>query len=637
MNKWGEISKINLGEIGEVKMCKRVLKEQTSEYGEIPFYKISTFGGIPDTYISKLLFEKYKSQYPYPKKGDILISAAGTIGKTVIFNGEPSYFQDSNIVWIDNNETIITNQFLYYFFQTKPWLSTNGSTITRIYNDNLRSISIVFPKSIELQQRITSALSSLDDKINLNIRINAELETMIKRLYGYWFIQFDFPCANGEPYKASAMPMIFKNGFNIPEHWTIDKLGSLIDTNKGGDWGKDEASDNYTYKVSCIRGADINYINGENGESKLPNRYILAKNKDKVLEAGDIVIEISGGSPTQSTGRAALIIDRTSERFDNPLICSNFCRTIILKDKRFSYYFYYLWRTFYDNGVFFNYEGKTSGLKNMLFDMFVEHTGWYIPDIATVERFNEIASAIHNQKETILRQNKELAELRDWLLPLLMNGQVTIKDQTEDKCAETQQAPRTIPVDAHILGGHIVKKLHNTKGMGRTKLQKALHLVEYHCELSLNSQSMQFAAGPHDQELMNHIDQKFRNYGHVKREKKVVNGRPQYKYTPATKIVEVEQAYEQFNPEKREKIDNLLDKLAKMDLGGAEILSTLYAVWNNRLIRQEPVTDDLLAADFYAWSDHKSDFPESRVRNCLDYMRKEDIIPVGWGKYIDDK
>ncbi len=429
MTKWGEIRKINLGEIGDVKMCKRVLKGQTSVQDEIPFYKISTFGGTPDTYISKLLFEKYQSQYPYPKKGDILISAAGTIGKTVIFNGEPSYFQDSNIVWIDNDETIITNQFLYYFFQTKPWLSTNGSTITRIYNDNLRSLSIVFPKSIELQQRITFALSSLDDKINLNICINAELEKIIKRLYSYWFIQFDFPCANNTPYKTSGMPMISEKGFDIPEHWTIGKLASLIAENKGGDWGKDEASGNYTYKVACIRGADINYINGEDGESELPNRYILAKNKNKVLEAGDIVIEISGGSPTQSTGRATLITEKTSERFDNPLICSNFCHAITLKDKRYSYYFYYLWRTFYDNGIFFNYEGKTSGLKNLLFDMFVEHTDWYVPDIDTVEKFNKIASAIHNQKEILLRQNKELAELRDWLLPLLMNGQVTIKEQ----------------------------------------------------------------------------------------------------------------------------------------------------------------------------------------------------------------
>lgn len=99
----------SLGEIGEPCMCKRILKEQTSPTGDIPFYKIGTFGGIPDAYISRELFEQYKEQYNYPKKGTLLLSAAGTIGRVVVFDGKDSYFQDSNIVWIDNDETKVTN------------------------------------------------------------------------------------------------------------------------------------------------------------------------------------------------------------------------------------------------------------------------------------------------------------------------------------------------------------------------------------------------------------------------------------------------------------------------------------------------------------------------------------------------
>lgn len=137
----------NLGDIGKVSMCKRIMKHETSEDQEIPFYKISTFGKNPETFISKELFESYREKYSYPKKGDILISAAGTIGKTVIFDGEPSYFQDSNIVWVDNDESKISNGFLYYYYQKEPWIVTGGSTIKRLYNENIRSLKICRPDS----------------------------------------------------------------------------------------------------------------------------------------------------------------------------------------------------------------------------------------------------------------------------------------------------------------------------------------------------------------------------------------------------------------------------------------------------------------------------------------------------------
>ena len=101
-----------LGELGEVKMCKRIFQHQTSEFGDIPFFKIGTFGKEPDAFITRKLFEDFKNRFSYPKKGEILISAAGTIGRTVIYNGEESYFQDSNIVWIENKEQIISNELL---------------------------------------------------------------------------------------------------------------------------------------------------------------------------------------------------------------------------------------------------------------------------------------------------------------------------------------------------------------------------------------------------------------------------------------------------------------------------------------------------------------------------------------------
>jgi type I restriction enzyme S subunit len=143
-----------LGSIGKVSMCKRILKEQTKPTGEIPFYKIGTFGKQPDAFIPESIYNKFRNKYPFPSKGDILISAAGTIGRRVRYDGEPAYFQDSNIVWIENDEENVLNNYLYHFYSACEWNSTSGATISRLYNDNLRSIDIVFPASLTEQQEI---------------------------------------------------------------------------------------------------------------------------------------------------------------------------------------------------------------------------------------------------------------------------------------------------------------------------------------------------------------------------------------------------------------------------------------------------------------------------------------------------
>lgn len=422
------MSSIRLGEIGKISMCKRILKSQTNEFSGIPFYKISTFGGTPTVYIDEKIYREYKEKYSYPKKGDILISAAGTIGKTVIFDGEDSYFQDSNIVWIENDESKVTNQFLYYFLQTNPFITTNGSTIKRLYNDNLRDTKIPNVPSIQQQNQITDILGTLDQKIQINNQINQELEAMAKTLYDYWFVQFDFPDQNGKPYKSSGGKMVYNPELKreIPEGWGVTTFSSWISDNKTGDWGKETSQGNYTLEVDCIRGADINGLSG-NGKTDMPTRFILEKNKNKLLTDFDIVIEISGGSPTQSTGRIVGISENVLNRFDLPLICSNFCKAVSLKEQETFYNFVYEWKNLYDNGVLFSWEGKTSGIKNLLFDSFVTNYHIAQPPIDLMEQFFDYASSVDRKIQLLLKQNQELTQLRDWLLPMLMNGQVKVE------------------------------------------------------------------------------------------------------------------------------------------------------------------------------------------------------------------
>ena len=135
----GEWEEKKLGDVGKVSMCKRIMKHETSVSGSIPFYKIGTFGKKADSYITNELYESYKERFSFPKKSDILISASGTIGRTVVYDGSPAYFQDSNIVWIANNEKVITNSFLAFCYKNIRW-NTENTTIARLYNNNLRNI-----------------------------------------------------------------------------------------------------------------------------------------------------------------------------------------------------------------------------------------------------------------------------------------------------------------------------------------------------------------------------------------------------------------------------------------------------------------------------------------------------------------
>lgn len=201
-----------LGEIGSVSMCRRIFKEQTSENGEIPFYKIGTFGGEADAFISRELFEEYKAKYQYPKKGDILISASGSIGRTVVFTGKNEYFQDSNIVWL-NHDKHLDNSFLKCFYSIVKWAGIEGSTIKRLYNDNILNTAITLP-SVEEQQKIGAYFENLDNLITLHQRKYDKLTNVKKSMLEKMF-----------PQNGSNAPEIRFKGFT--EAWEQRKLSEI--------------------------------------------------------------------------------------------------------------------------------------------------------------------------------------------------------------------------------------------------------------------------------------------------------------------------------------------------------------------------------------------------------------------------
>ena len=392
-----------LGDIGRVLMCKRVLKHQTMQFGEIPFYKISTFGGKANSFITKELYDEYRKKYPYPKLGDIFISAAGTVGETVIYDGKPAYFQDSNIVWIDNNETKILNSYLYYFYQTKPWLTTNGSTIKRIYNENLRSIEITYPESLQEQQKIAAVLSALDAKIELNRRINTELEAMAKTLYDYWFVQFDFPNAAGNPYKTSGDRMVWNETLKreIPLGWDVGELRDIANITMG----QSPPGESYNQDAKGMM-----FFQGcTDFGNRFPSVRQFTTQPTRFAKAGDILLSVRAPVGTVNIAKEDCCIGRGLAALNSKTDGITYLFETVKNLKQV-----------FDRR---NVDGTTFGsiTKDDLFSLTVLK-----PENAIVDQYQKMIFPTFEKQNKLELETQTLTELRDWLLPMLMNGQVKV-------------------------------------------------------------------------------------------------------------------------------------------------------------------------------------------------------------------
>lgn len=314
----GEWEEKKLGDIGKVTMCKRIMKDQTLPLGAIPFYKIGTFGKEADAYIPQELYENFKKKYPYPQKGDILIAASGaTYGKTVVFDGSDSYFQDSNIVWIANNEKLVTNNFLNFIYRRVNW-TIEESTIPRLYNGTISSTFLNVP-TLKEQEKIASFLTSVDTKIEQLTK----KETLLQE------------------YKKGVMSKIFNqeirfkddDGSDFPE-WEENTLGEVAKFRRGSfpqpyglpEWYDDENG------MPFIQVYDVD--DNMKLKPKTKNKISkLAQPLSVFVEKGTIILTIQG-----SIGRIAItqydaFVDRTL------LIFTEYKKTI---DKFFFIYLVFL-------------------------------------------------------------------------------------------------------------------------------------------------------------------------------------------------------------------------------------------------------------------------------------------------------
>lgn len=363
------------------------------------------------------------------EKGDIITplteQAMGLLGTTARIPESGKYIQSQDIALVKCKVGKIDPTFCYYLISSRLVrnqlsVAAQQTKIRHTSPDKIKACTVWIPE-LDDQKAIGQLLASLDEKIQLNKRINDNLEAMAKQLYEYWFVQFDFPNEEGKPYKSNGGVMVWNEDLHmsIPCTWNTCLLSDYIGSNNTGDWGFDEPAKKRSIKVGCIRGADIVKLND------LPIRYIKDNNTSKLLSAWDIVIEVSGGSPTQATGRSAFVTPGVLKRNGGNLTCSNFCHAFTMKDYKASAYFYFMWRMFYDNNNMFNFEGKTSGIKNFMTDTFLANK-WLDVPTALLDLFFERVKVIYEQIDNNIEEINALTKQRDELLPLLMNGQASV-------------------------------------------------------------------------------------------------------------------------------------------------------------------------------------------------------------------
>lgn len=322
--------------------------------------------------------------------------------------------------------------YIYYkLSQMKEYLrQLAGTTTTPILPKSIFDDIDLEIQDRNIQDKIVGILFNIDKKIENNNKINAELESMAKTIYDYWFLQFEFPNEDGKPYKSSGGKMVWNEELKreIPEGWEVNNLAKAIFKSKNGDWGNEEPVNDNDIKVNCFRGADFISITNDY-QMTAPIRYIKKNNADRLLEDGDLVTEISGGSPTQATGRIGYINQGFLNRSENVMDCSNFCKAFTPIDRIYQYWLYQTWKSYYDNGAMFNYESKTTGIKNLMFDDFIDNIYVAYPNEELLEVFQNKCTLFYEKIQKNLLENQELASLRDFLLPMLMNGQVGFKNK----------------------------------------------------------------------------------------------------------------------------------------------------------------------------------------------------------------
>ena len=356
-------------------------------------------------------------------------------------------------------------RFIYYLLKSIDFTSFNVGTGVPTLNRNHLSSILISDLGIDKEKEIANILGSLDQKIQLNTQINQTLEQIAQALFKSWFVDFDPVRAKvqalsdglsleqselaamqaisgktpeeltalsqtqperyaelAETAKAFPCEMVEVNGVEVPKGWELKPFGSLLENTIGGDWGKEEEDEKHTENVFVFRGTDLPNVQ-TNEFDAIPKRYI-AKNKLKSRKAkyGDIIIEVSGGSKNQPTGRSLLITKNLLCNFNLPIIPASFCRLFTPINEKIAVLLACHLKMIYTQGKTWEYQVQSTGISNFQTKNFLENELVVIPDENIFNAFYEKVGVIFEKMTS--NENMLLSKTRDLLLPRLLNGKI---------------------------------------------------------------------------------------------------------------------------------------------------------------------------------------------------------------------
>ena len=521
-------------------------------------------------------------------KGNLLVVTRTGVGKIAIAPFDIAISQDITGLYLRENINP-HYAFCYLNHNSALLISLNqGTSITGITREVFEKVLIPIPPTLAEQTAIAATLSDTDALI-------AALDTLI---------------AKKKLIKQGAMQELLTGKKRLPgfsEEWVDKKLGEI----GGIIMGQSPPSQYYNDKK-----VGIPLIQGN---ADIENRKTIKRNYTSIVtkkcDEGDVLLSVR--APVGAVAKAQF----------KACIGRGLCAIKTENDFLYHYLIYIEneWDKYSKGSTFDSI--NSNELKDITICLPINKS--------EQTAIAQILSDMDSEITALEGKRDKYKQVKAGMMQELLTGQIRLVNTSAQSQGLSES--RTISIAAHIVGGHIVNKLYGSKGWGRTKLQKSMHLVDYCCQLDFGCEYIRNIAGPDNQLLMNYIDAKFKQYRHVRIDVKHDDrGGKHYNYIPTIMIADIEQAFGRSYPtETQEAINNLLNKIKKMDLARAEIVSTLYAVWNNRIIKRQSINDDLLLRDFYDWSAHKSDFSPDLVLRGLNYMRREGIIPIGWGKYID--
>ena len=374
-----------------------------------------------------------------PQEGDVVLTVEAPLGEVAQL-GPQKIALAQRVVTLRGKAGLLDSTYLLYLLQTEEMQSqlksrATGTTVLGIKQSELRKVTLSLPP-FDLQLSAAATLKALDDRITLLRETNATLEAIALALFKSWFVDFDPVRAKLEGRAPVGMDeataRLFPDSFEeselglVPRGWHLVPFGQLLCHTIGGDWGSDAPDDKNDARVAIIRGTDIPDLQS-GANSRVPVRYTSQKKlATRKLEDGDIVLEVSGGSKDQPTGRALYLTAGLLGQFDCPVEPASFCRLLRPNSKDIGVMLGQHLKYIYAQGKTWEYQNQSTGIANFQTTHFLETELVAVPGHDVLAAFAETIRPMVNRAH--LTQIQELATLRDTLLPRLISGQLRLPE-----------------------------------------------------------------------------------------------------------------------------------------------------------------------------------------------------------------